>query len=71
MRPMKENTIVLHFENDPKRISVLETMEIMKATTSDHMRNVMQNKPALPNTPTTSGSENDQHGRILMMPYNL
>jgi hypothetical protein len=34
---------ILHFENDPKRINALEEMEIMKATTSDHILNIIQN----------------------------
>ena len=38
-----EDIAILHFENDPKRIKALEEMEIMKATTTDHMLNIMQN----------------------------
>ena len=34
----------LDFENDPKRISALEEMEIIKATTSNHIDNIIQNK---------------------------
>jgi hypothetical protein len=37
MWPMEETMTILHFENDPKRINVLEDIEIMKATTSDHI----------------------------------
>ena len=43
IRPMEETMTILDFENDPKRINVLKEMEIMKATTSDHMLNIMQN----------------------------
>jgi hypothetical protein len=41
MRPMEETTRVLHFENDHMIINALEEMEVMKATTSDHMFNIM------------------------------
>ena len=34
---------ILHFENDSKRINALEEMEIMKATTSNHMLNIIHN----------------------------
>jgi hypothetical protein len=40
---MEETMTILHFENDPKRINYLEEMEIMKATTSDHMLTIIQN----------------------------
>jgi hypothetical protein len=40
---MEETMAILHFENGPKRINALEGMEIMKATTTDHMLNIMQN----------------------------
>ena len=43
MRPMEEIMMILRFENDPKRINALEEMEIMKATTPDHMLNIIQN----------------------------
>ena len=43
MRPMEETMTILHFENGPKRIIALEEMEIMKATTSGHMLNIIQN----------------------------
>ena len=43
MRPIQETMTVLHLENVPKRITALEEMEIMKATSSDHMFNIMQN----------------------------
>jgi len=39
MRPMEETRKILHFENDTKRMNALEGMEIMKATTSEHMLN--------------------------------
>ena len=45
MRPMKDTVTILHFDNDPKRINVLEEMEIRKAATSDYMLNTMQNNP--------------------------
>jgi hypothetical protein len=41
MRPMEETTTILHFENDPRRINALEEMEIVKATTSDYMLNIV------------------------------
>jgi hypothetical protein len=34
---------ILHFENDPRRINALEELEIMKATTSDRMLNIVHN----------------------------
>ena len=34
MRPMEETMMILHFENDPRRINALEESEIMKVTTS-------------------------------------
>jgi hypothetical protein len=40
---MEENMTILHFENDRKKINALEEMEIMKATTSDHRLNIIQN----------------------------
>jgi hypothetical protein len=40
---MEETMMVLHFENDLKSINALEEMEIMKATTSDHRLNIIQN----------------------------
>ena len=43
MRPMEEIMTILHFENYPNRIKAPEEMEIMKATTSDHMPNIIQN----------------------------
>ena len=43
MRPMEETMAILQFENDPKRINALEEMDIMKATTSDHRFNIVQN----------------------------
>ena len=43
MRPMEETMTILDFENDPKRINALEEMEVMKATNSDHMLNIIQN----------------------------
>jgi hypothetical protein len=43
MRSMEETMAILNFENDHKRINALEKIEIMKATTSDHMLNVIQN----------------------------
>ena len=46
-RPMEETVTILNFENDTKKINYLEEMEIMKATTSDHMLNIMQNNNPL------------------------
>ena len=43
MRPTEETMEILYFENGPKRIDALEKMEIMKATSSDHMLNIIQN----------------------------
>ena len=43
MRSMEEIITILHFEKDHIKINALEEMEIMKATTSDHMLNIMQN----------------------------
>ena len=34
---MEEIMIILHFENDPKRINALEEIDIMKPITSDHI----------------------------------
>jgi hypothetical protein len=42
MLQIEETMRILHFKNDPKRINALEEMEIMKATTSDHMLNIIQ-----------------------------
>ena len=53
MGPMEETLTILHFENGHKRIEPFEEMEIMKATTSDHMLKIMQNSNVLPNTRTT------------------
>jgi hypothetical protein len=47
MRPMEETMTILHFENDYKRINALEEMKIMKATTSEHMLNIIQNNHPL------------------------
>jgi len=38
---------ILHFENGSKRINALVEIEILKATTSDHMLNIMQNNNPL------------------------
>ena len=43
MRPIEETMTILHFENDPRRINALEELEIVKATTSDPMLNVVHN----------------------------
>ena len=40
MRTVEETVIILHFEDDPKRINALEEMEILKATTSDRKLNI-------------------------------
>jgi hypothetical protein len=40
---MEETMVILHFENDPRRINALEELEIMKATTSDRMLNIVHN----------------------------
>ena len=59
MRPMEETITILYFENN-----LLEEMEIMKVTTSDHMLNIMQN-----NNPLYQilQPDNDQHRGILRM----
>ena len=49
MRPMEETKTILHFENDPKRINAIEEIDIMKATTSDHMLNFIQKNGPLYN----------------------
>ena len=46
MRPVEETMIILHFENEPTRIKAFE-IEIMKATTSEHVLNIMQNNNPL------------------------
>ena len=43
MQPLEETMTILHFENDPRRINTLEELEIVKATTSDCMLNIVQN----------------------------
>jgi GIY-YIG catalytic domain. len=43
MRPMEETMKILHFENDPRRINAPEELEIMKATTSYCMLNIVHN----------------------------
>ena len=43
MRPMEETMTILHFENDPRRINALKELEIMKATTSNRMLNIVHN----------------------------
>jgi hypothetical protein len=43
MWPMEETMTVLHSENDPRRINALEELEIMKATISDCMLNIVHN----------------------------
>ena len=43
MLPMEETMKILPFENYPKRIKANEEIEIMKANTSDHMLNIIQN----------------------------
>ena len=43
MRSMEETMTILHFENDPRKINALEELEIMKATTSDRMLNIVHN----------------------------
>jgi hypothetical protein len=47
IRPMEETVTILHFENCPKGIEALEEIEIIKATTFDHMLNIMQNNTPL------------------------
>ena len=41
--PMEETMTILHFENDPRRINALEELEIMKATISDRILNIVHN----------------------------
>ena len=43
MQLMEETMTILNFKNDSKRINALEEIEIMKATTSYHILNIMQN----------------------------
>jgi GIY-YIG catalytic domain. len=43
MRPMEETMTILYFENDSRRINALEKLEVMKATTSDPMLNIVHN----------------------------
>ena len=43
MGPMEETMAILHFENYSKSINALEEIEIMKATTSDHILNITNN----------------------------
>ena len=43
MRPMQESMTILHCEINPKRINAPEEMELMKATTPDHMQYIMPN----------------------------
>ena len=50
---MEETMTILHFKNDPKRINALEEMEVMKATTSDHMQHYPGHQPALQKATTT------------------
>ena len=57
MRPMEETMTILHFEHNLKRINALGEIEIMKATTSDHVLNIIQNNNPL----YWSGWDNDQH----------
>ena len=40
---MEEIIMILHFEDDPRRINALEEMEVMKATTFDRMLNIVHN----------------------------
>ena len=35
--------MILRSENGPKKVNVLEEIEVMKAATSDHVLNNMQN----------------------------
>ena len=45
LRSQEQNDV--QFENDLKISNALEEIEIMKATTSDHMLNIMQNNNPL------------------------
>ena len=64
---MEEAMTILHFDNNPKWINALEKMEIMKATTSDHMLNIIQkNNPhyrMLQSVQKTTTSADDCWGR--------
>ena len=40
---MEETMTILHFEKDPMRINALEELEIVKATASDNMLNIVNN----------------------------
>ena len=44
---MEETMTILYFDNDPKSINALEEFEVMKATTSDHVLNIIQNNDTL------------------------
>ena len=44
MRPMEEIMTILNFKNNAKRIDAFEQIEIMKATTFDHMLKIMLKK---------------------------
>ena len=43
MRSMEGTMPVLHFENDPKKINALVDIEMVKATSSEHMFYIIQN----------------------------
>ena len=69
MQPMVETMITLHFEVDPKRNNALEEIEIMKAITSDHMLNAIQNNNPLYKILQTLQEQNATGTRqLLRMP---
>ena len=47
MRPMEDTMTISNFQKNPKRINAFEEIEIMKATTSDHMLYTKQNNNPL------------------------
>ena len=62
MLPVEETVKFLHFENNTKRIDALQEIKIVKAITSYHRLNIMQNNnPNLQNIATTSRSDSERH----------
>ena len=61
--------LFLYFEKDPRRINALEELEILKATASDRILNIVHNiNPPLPDTTFSSGPDSGLHGQQLTMP---
>ena len=69
MRRMEDIMTVLILKTTPKRINALEEMEIMKATPSGHVLNMMQNNPLYqvlqPLQDQTANSKEEYWGYIL------